>query len=40
MASIQLFDEDSSGFDVAAVDERIRRNAEALGFALVPLPAG
>jgi predicted nucleic acid-binding protein len=41
LASIRLFDEDSAGgFEVAATDERVRRNVEALGMTLVPVASG
>lgn len=36
VASFRLLDEQLGGFEVASCDSRVRRNAAALGFAVVP----
>lgn len=36
LASLRVLDDELGGFEVASCDERVRRNAAALGFALVP----
>jgi predicted nucleic acid-binding protein len=36
LASVRILDEELGGLEVVSCDDRIRRNAVALGFALVP----
>lgn len=36
LASLQVLDRELGGLSVASCDERVRRNASALGFSLVP----
>jgi predicted nucleic acid-binding protein len=36
LASVRVLDDELGGFEVASCDDRVRRNATALGFALVP----
>lgn len=40
LASICLLDDELGGLDVASSDDRVRGNASALGFALVPPATG
>jgi predicted nucleic acid-binding protein len=40
LASIRLLDDDLGGLDVASSDDRVRGNARALGFVLVPPATG
>ena len=39
LASLRLLDDELGGFELASCDDRVRRNAAALGFALVPASA-
>ncbi|HET9554644.1 MAG TPA: PIN domain-containing protein [Anaeromyxobacteraceae bacterium] len=36
LASLRVLDDELGGLDVASCDDRVRQNAAALGFALVP----
>jgi predicted nucleic acid-binding protein len=36
LASLRVLDDELGGFDVATCDDRVRQNAAALGFVLVP----
>lgn len=36
LASIRVLDAEFGGLEVASCDERVRRNAAALGFAVIP----
>jgi len=36
LASLRLLDDELGGLDVASCDERVRQNASAMGFLLVP----
>jgi predicted nucleic acid-binding protein len=36
LASVRVLDDELGGVEVVSCDERVRRNAEALGFRLVP----
>jgi predicted nucleic acid-binding protein len=38
LASLRALDDELGGFEVASCDDRVRRNAMALGFAVVPGP--
>jgi hypothetical protein len=40
LASLRILDDELGGFDVASCDDRMRRNAAALGFAVVPADPG
>lgn len=39
LASLRVLDDELGGFEVASCDDRIRRNAAALGFVVVPARA-
>jgi len=36
LACLRVLDDELGGFEVASCDDRVRRNATALGFAVVP----
>jgi hypothetical protein len=36
LASVRVLDDELGGLEVVSCDDRVRRNAEALGFGLVP----
>ena len=38
LASLRVLDDELGGFELASCDDRVRRNAVALGFAVVPAP--
>ena len=38
LASLRLLDDELGGVEVVSCDERVRRNATALGFAVIPAP--
>jgi predicted nucleic acid-binding protein len=40
LASVRVLDAELGGFEVASCDDRVRRNAGALGFGLVPQREG
>lgn len=36
LASVRVLDDELGGLDVASCDDRVRQNATALGFAVIP----